>query len=90
MSMGIGNNAASWAQFVKITSDARARTSAPQSTNIQQPVPFKHFADMYLSSQNQMNENAQSVNNSSSLGNAGIGNLNLNHKTVGANFDAYA
>lgn len=87
MSMGIGNNAASWAQFVRLTSDARVRTSSPAtSQQIEKPVPFKHFADMYLSSQNQMKQDVQTSN--SNVGN--VGNLNLNHKTVGSLFDAYA
>jgi hypothetical protein len=89
---GINNNAASWAQFVKLTHAARTRndgltaegpkaaqaSTAPKAASA---VSFKRVADVYLSGQAAP---AQSVQASPSI------QSELTRKAAGGLFDAYA
>ncbi|MDR3013186.1 MAG: hypothetical protein LBU70_08255 [Chitinispirillales bacterium] len=90
---GIGNSAASWAQFVKLTHAARERssglsadsarvgnaTSAPQTAN---SVSFKRIADVYSSSAKQPAQNVQTLTS--------LQNEMTNRRVVGGQFDTYA
>jgi len=88
---GIGNSAASWAQFVKVTQAARDRNSglAPEGTaaagkaavpQTADAVSFRRVADVYSSKPAQPVQNVQTP----SILNG------MNRKTVGGQFDAYA
>jgi hypothetical protein len=86
----INNSAASWAQFVKLTQAARDRNSGltaaaagrAAQTQSAGDVSFKRVADVYSSSIKQTAPN-YGVRASPLLN-------EMNRKTVGGQFDAYA
>jgi len=86
---GIGSSAASWAQFVKVTQAARERNSglsasgvknAAQTENVN-TLSFKRAVDVYSG-----RTSAAEVGAAQPSGAV----KEMNRKTVGAGFDAYA
>jgi hypothetical protein len=89
---GIGNSAASWAQFVKISQAARERNgggftvdsaggaSKPAAAQTENVVSFKKAFDVYSST---LAAPVQTVQAAPSMN-------DVNIRTVGGRFDAYA